>query len=120
MLEEVLESEEKIENWIEDWLKLFPENSGRPLRTNSRECLDRMKWFKNNFSYNKKQIFEATTNYIERHLRSAEGLKYARNSTYFIFKGREGSDRISDLATECEKLKEEKYNYNLTINRDVV
>ena len=122
MLNEVIESEENVENWIDDWLQLFPSDKhfGRSLRTNSRDCLDRMRWFLANFKFSKEEVMEATKNYIESQRTSPEGFKFARNSTYFILKGRGNVDRTSELATECEKLKDLKPSLSGNLDRDSV
>lgn len=124
-LNEVMEEEsehDSVESWIEEWILLFPEGKfyGRPLRTNTRDCLDRMKWFIEKFKFDKNHIFAATKQYIEDQIGSPEGHRYTRNSTYFICKGRGVNERISDLATACEKIKYEKDTPKQFIDRDSV
>lgn len=117
---EILETEQKIEEWIADYLNLFPEGKyfGRSLRTNTKDCLDRMRWFLNNYTYSREQIFNATKQYLEAQRTSPEGYKYTRNSTYFICKGKGGIDRVSDLSTECEKVVRDGYKEVEYIERD--
>ncbi len=126
-LSEVLETEAKeaeapIADWIEEWIELFPEGrfSGRLLRTNGRDCLDRMTWFIKTFKYTKDHIFEATRQYIRDQAASPEGHRYTRNSTYFICKGRGVNERISDLATACAKLKQDGTMKKDYIDRDSI
>lgn len=110
MLSEVIDIEDSVSEWINEWLELFPQEKhfNRSLRTNARDCADRMKWFRTQYFYTKDEIFRATKNYLECQRISPDGHKYTRNSTYFISKGRGSADRISDLATECEKVKNTK------------
>lgn len=126
MLSEVIDSEqqtinETVENWISEWMSIFPSEKhfGRSLKTNIKDCTDRMKWFLSNFKFSKDEIMQSTKNYIESQRLSPDGHKYTRNSTYFILKGKGTSDRTSELATECEKLKDFKPSLiDSTYNRD--
>ena len=121
-LNEVIETEDDVDVWIEEWLDLFPEGKffGRALRTNKQDCLDRMKWFIKTQTYTKDVIFEATRQYIEDQRTSPEGYKFTRNSTYFICKGKGVNERISDLATECEKIKKDGIMSKDYVDRDSV
>jgi len=103
-----------IEDWIEEWIKLFPKEKvgGRYLRTNKGECIARMDWFMKNHSYDRDTIFRATKHYLKTQQESPSGFMYARNSTYFISKqvGRGSNEKVSDLATWCEIVSEDGFN----------
>ena len=71
-----------------------------------------------NYQYTKQQIFDATEQYIEAQRTCPEGFRYTRNSTYFICKGRKGVDQVSDLSTECERIKSEGYERKEYLERD--
>lgn len=117
---EILETEQKIDEWIGEWIELFPDGKhfGRNLRTNIKDCSDRMRWFMKHYDYSREQIFIATKMYLEAQRTSPEGYKYTRNSTYFICKGRGSIDRVSDLSTECEKVIKEGYKETEYVERD--
>lgn len=120
-VKEVIQIEETNPDlWIEDWLNLFPKGrfNGRTLRTNKQDCLDRMKWFLKNFKYTKEEIFLATEQYLREG--AENGHSYTRNATYFIVKGAHSSNRISDLASACEKLRENPQSEHEYIERDIV
>lgn len=121
-LNEVLEIEDDVENWIDEYINLFPSQkfNGRSLRTNRQDCLYRMKWFLKEFKFTKQTILLATRKYIEDETRKNYNFLYTRNSTYFICKGRGPSQRISDLATECSKLKDGEQLIDNYIERDAV
>lgn len=101
-------AEETIEDWIMDWIHIFPEGAhgGRYLRNSKKECLDKMKWFIATYEFSKDLIMKATRDYINSQANSSDGHTYTRNASYFISKhmGRGKSDRISDLATWCERV----------------
>ena len=59
--------------------------------------------------YTKKQIFEATQNYIDR--KAKENYSYMMKAEYFIEK-----DGVSTLATEIDNLGEEDMDDNWTRN----
>lgn len=115
---------EKPEDWIEDWVGLFPAEkvNNRYLRISPKLCLDRMKWFIKEFKYDKSVIFESTKRYLNHQQNSKEGHLYTRTCNYFIFKGRNQLERTSDLANWCDRyvkgeLEEKQY---LDFNRDAV
>lgn len=106
------QTKDDIESWIKEWIHLFPESkvNGRYLRSNSKECLEKMKWFIKTYGFDKTVIFEATRQYLFTQEQSASGHAFTRNSTYFISKnqGRSQSDKSSDLATWCELIINQK------------
>jgi hypothetical protein len=120
--EETNSLNEDVSEWIQQWIDLFPEGKveGRYLRTNRNECADRMRWFIKTYNFGKHTIFEATKFYLNSQESSSSGHTYTRNSSYFIFKGRSKQDRISDLATWCQRVKDEGVNNREGFQRDVV
>ncbi len=112
---------EDPEEWIKDWLDLFPSgvHRGRTLKTNKKDCAERMRWFLDNYPYTKEEIMEATRRYIDGYASGPEKFDFMRNSTYFIYKGFI-SDRTSDLASACEMLKNQPLSNNFNLERDAV
>lgn len=96
--------------WVADWLELFPKGkvNGRYLRTNKTECLEKLKWFMKTYDYDRDTIFRATKAYLDTQASSEQGHTFTRNSSYFISKqlGNSRADKISDLATWCERVKD--------------
>jgi hypothetical protein len=111
-----------VSQWIESWINLFPSGKfqGRYLRTNKTECADRMRWFLKNYGFDKDTIFRATKVYLETQEQSQTGHTYTRNTSYFIFKGRSKHDRTSDLATWCQKVKDDNLSHKEYVERDAV
>lgn len=105
--------------WVQDWLDLFPSgiHRGRTLKTNFKDCAERMAWFLANYPYDKDHIMRATKEYISGYAMSPDRYDYMRNSTYFIYKGRP-EDRTSDLASACEALKDQPKGNNFNLERD--
>lgn len=111
----------EVSDWIQSWIDLFPSTKieGRYLRTNKNECADRMRWFLKEYKFDKETIFKATKAYLQSQEASADGHRFTRNSSYFIFKGRTKFDRTSDLATWCQRVVEEGFEERETWNRDI-
>lgn len=101
--------EEKVEDWIAEYVSLFPAHivAGRYLRAEKVGCANKMAWFMKNYGFDKPTIMKATVRYLEEMERN--GFIYSRNSSYFIYKQEAGrkTDRISDLATWCERVMNE-------------
>lgn len=95
--------------WIEEYISIFPSddyckaNRQRKLQTNPGEASERMKWFIKVYKHPKEVILEATRQYIKSQEESGDGHRFTRNSTFFIKKGT-GSDMISDLASWCNNV----------------
>jgi hypothetical protein len=116
-VEEVISSEtfatsidgENVDIWIDDYIKLFPtekdpyNTNERPLRSNKKDVLNKMEWFVKNYRYPKELILDATRTYLEA--QRQDKYAFTRTAAYFIVKGA-GYERISDLATACEKMKD--------------
>lgn len=119
-ISEIMDVEQKVEEWINEYIDIFPEGKyfGRTLKMHPSDCIGRMKWFIKTYGYNKDQILQATKNYINAKRESPDGHKYTKNAAYFIYKGREAIDRISDLATECGNLSHETAMAGRYIERD--
>lgn len=97
-------------DWIGEWLDLFPvkKPDGTYLRANEKDVKARMKSFIAEYGYSKEIIFEATQLYLNKE--SERDFNYCRTALYFIFKNESGSKsgRISDLASWCNNLEQEK------------
>lgn len=96
--------EQEVDLWIEQWLELFPKgvkSGGYYVKSNKEDCLKKMIKFLKIRKYTKKQIFEATQNYIDR--KAKENYSYMMKAEYFIEK-----DGVSTLATEIDNLGEEE------------
>lgn len=97
-------TENDVEEWIDNWLDLFPKgvkSGGKLLRSDRKSCLAKMKSFVKAYKYDKDTILGATLAYLSE--REREGFTYTRCAVYFIGKKGEGSD----LASWCDKIKEE-------------
>lgn len=97
VFEVVNEAEKEEENWIQEYIQLFPKH----LRDNTQTVLTRMREFIKVYKYSKEVILQATRQYLIDQEEKGENYKYTRRSVYFIWKGR-GTERISDLASWCE------------------
>lgn len=95
----------KVSIWIDSWRNIFPEGvneGGYRYRGNKLEVLKKMTKFVATYKYSREEIFEATKRYVERF--SVKGYKYMQMAHFFI----EKKDVGSNLASECENLKETK------------
>lgn len=93
-----------VELWIDDWRKIFPEGvntGGYRYRGNKLEVTKKMLKFVATYEYSKEEIFEATKRYVERF--AVKGYAYMQQAHYFI----EKKDAGSNLASECETLREQ-------------
>lgn len=119
---QIEKNETDVESWIKDWIKIFPEgkHNNRYLRSNSKECCEKMKSFINNYNFEKDVIFEATQAYISNQEQSPDGHTYTRNSSNFISKSvtRAKEDKVSDLATWCEIILNNKKEGKESITKD--
>lgn len=98
--------EQEVASWIEQWLELFPKgvkSGGYYIKSNKEDCLKKMIKFLKVRKYTKKQIFEATKNYVDR--KAKEDYAYMMKAEYFIEK-----DGVSALSTEIENIGEEEEN----------
>lgn len=98
--------EQEVASWIEQWLGLFPKgvkSGGYYIKSNKEDCLKKMIKFLKVRKYTKKQIFEATKNYVDR--KAKENYAYMMKAEYFIEK-----DGVSSLSTEIENIGEEEEN----------
>lgn len=93
--------ENDVSEWYEEWRNLFPKGinaGGYHYRGNKGEILKKLsKFVENNPEYTKEQIMQATSNYINRMMRSGSYMMLAH---YFIDK----KDVGSSLLTELENL----------------
>ncbi len=109
-IEVLVEKEEKVEDWIQDWRSLFPKGvktSGYPVRGSKGGCIKKMKKFmKEHPDVTKEQIYEATKNYIEKKRR--EGYSCTKVADHFIEK-----DKSSILESYIEELGEEEENSSI-------
>lgn len=109
---EELKDELSAAGWIDEWLDIFPRgvrSGGRLLRGDKQSCLRKMDVFLKEYSYTKEIILEATRRYIKA--KEEEGFQYTRCAIYFIYRvERSRADRISDLASWCQQVDEDKTN----------
>ena len=114
----VLESTNfEIENWIEDWIKLWKDKNGiffktpdrRSLGINKKDALAKMKWFLENYqelfdlqNSPKETILGATKEYIEEYKKV--NFAFCKRPNNFISKreDRTKDSLYSTLAAECE------------------
>lgn len=92
-----------IAHWIESWREIFPKginSGGYRYKGDKTEVFKKMIKFVNTQDYTTEQIFQATTDYVERF--SLKGYAYMQLAHYFIDKKGVGST----LAAECEALNE--------------
>jgi hypothetical protein len=101
-----------VEDWIKDWITLFPIRAvghSYPLRTGKGVCANKMRMFmKNNPLITKQQIFDATKLYLKDE--DKRGWQYTQMAGNFISKSESGrgSIRNSTLETYCNMLSQEK------------
>lgn len=107
VLEEIVKIEE-IEDWINEYIDIFPKR----FRDHYKTVAERMDDFIKTYKYDKDVILKATKAYIKEQDNSDNGHTYTRKSIYFIYKGI-SKDRISDLATWCDKIKDSKEENSL-------
>ena len=81
---------EKItQEWIEEWLQLWPDISpnGYNLRSAPKYCITKMqKFVKDNPTYTKSIIFAATTQYLRERAAEMRNYAYTKQAVYFIAK----------------------------------
>lgn len=91
-----------LDKLVEEYLELFPKgvkNGGnKPLRSNIKDTMAKMRRFQVKYGYNNETILKATKNYVDR-LRGV--YTYCPTAEYFIMK-----DGSSALATECQMIKD--------------
>lgn len=89
-----------VENWIDDWLNLFPKgvkSGGYPVKGDKKNCLLKMKKFiVDHPGVNKEKIFDATKAYLD--VKRKDNWAYTKLAKYFI----EHKDDGSMLASYCE------------------
>lgn len=97
---------EKVNNWIEEWLALWPKeikSGGETIQSPSKWCVNKMqKLVDNNPVYTKQLIFAATQLYLKE--RERDNYFSVKRATYFIDKLGQGST----LQTYCEQLLKER------------
>ena len=99
----------EISQWIQSWREIFPEgvnSGGFRYRGDKAEVIKKMIKFVNTHDYSLQQIFQATTDYVERF--SLKGYAYMQLAHYFIEKRGVGST----LSAECEGLTEKQDSPN--------
>jgi len=84
--------------WIEEYRNIFPAQTytgGKPVRTNLKDCTNRMEKFFKKYPYTKEQVLEATRSYVGR--KSLDRYNFISTAGYFILK-----NNTSALADEIE------------------
>jgi DNA-binding PadR family transcriptional regulator len=107
----------EVEEWIEDWRKLWKDKRGvfyktpdkRSLGISKKDALEKMKWFLNNYgdifdfkNTAKNTIIGATKTYIDEYKKV--GFAFCKKPNFFISKreDRTKDSLYSTLASECE------------------
>lgn len=94
--EEIKEINTDIDEWIDEYRKLFKNASNFPgIMGDRSSCVKKMESFMKKYDYTKDQIINATKYYID----SVDNLKFLIHADYFIYKNRQ-----SRLATFCEEI----------------
>lgn len=84
--------------------ELFPKgikSGGYPVRSSTVDIADKLRKFFKKHKYTQEQVLEATKRYVER--KGREGYSYMQQAHHFIEKF-----GVSNLAAECDNLKDEK------------
>lgn len=102
----VLNNDDQVEEWIDDWRNLFV---GAPRGTigNKGACITNMYWFIGQTKYTKRQIFEATQNYVTW---CNNVNRYAKDPQKFILdqqSSRQKTINMSMLFDWCNKVPSE-------------
>ena len=104
-------TQKEVEQWIESWVNLYPENvkwNGVAIKSTVKDCLPRMvKFCKNNPTISKENIFNATKKYLA--IQEAKNWEYTRRAKYFIEKQGEGS-MLLEFCNELSKDTNEQEN----------
>lgn len=98
-------TKEEVGDWIQSWVELFPKgvkSGGKLLRSDKKSVLKKMEKFVKDYKFSKELIMRATESYLNE--REKDGWMYTKCATYFIDKLGQGSE----LAAQCENLKDEK------------
>lgn len=79
----------KVEEWMVEWLNLFPDNianiTGYNVRNKPEDCTNKMvKFLKAHPEYNKDTVFAATKKYLQQ--QEQKGWLYTKQASYFISK----------------------------------
>lgn len=78
----------KPQDWIEEWLELWPadkEFNGYKFKSKAKDCVNKMvKFCKDNPAYTKEVIFAATQMYLKQ--QEQKNWEYTKQATYFISK----------------------------------
>lgn len=87
---------------IDEYLLLFPKiklPSGKPARTDKRNCETAFKWFFENHNYSWETIIKATARYVDDY--EKRNYMYMQTSQYFIRKQQPDKSWGSELANWC-------------------
>jgi hypothetical protein len=97
-----IELELNVEEWINEYIDLFPKKliHGKFLREDKRSIINKMKAFIQEFSYDKETILKATKLYLNE--QSLNMYQFCRKAKYFISKQEGKGDISSDLSGWCE------------------
>jgi hypothetical protein len=106
-------TQKEVESFIEDWCNLWPpfaEWNGYKLKSKPKDCLNKMvKFCKENPTYTKNIIFEATKNYLVEQYN--KDWAFTKQATYFISK----VGQPSLLESYCEKI-----THNVTVSTNEI
>jgi len=103
-INQVNQSTDKVEDWIEEYRTLFAPaktSGGRPIKGNRDNCIFKMKKLIKDAKITKEEIMEATQAYMRE--MKKQNYQYTQCADYFIFKG---SVTNSNLLSFIENLRE--------------
>lgn len=107
------DNERPVEEWIDEWRKLFPKGvrtGGYPVRGSRKGCLKKMRSFlKNRSDVSPEDIFKITERYVES--KRKVGFNYMKIADYFIEK-----DGFSPLESMIDEGVEEPRTQSFTEN----
>lgn len=103
----LFEEQETGFEWVKEWMDLF--KSVNPERRGVKaDVLRRMKkFFANNPTYRKDDVFKATQNYLS----SVDHPKFCKKSHKFIYE-QDGSSMLLDFCSKVEEVDKQTKNYN--------
>jgi len=106
---------------IEAYVNIFPNkklSSGKYARVPAKNLENAFRWFFDTYDYSWETIFEATQKYVNDY--ESKNFEFMRTAQYFLRKQSLDKSWDSDLATECEFLKNSPDNDIVTYSDLIV
>lgn len=106
---------ESVEDWFDEWIDLWPKGiktGGKLIRSDKKDCFEKMKKFIKKYKHSSDIILKATQNYLDEF--EKQNYQFIKSATYFIDKRGEGSE----LAARCQDLIDNPED-NLVLNNYV-